>query len=67
MQLDGRPATATQTKDQIRSAILEVFPKIPEEALTAIVSHAFEEVDDREVSVHAETNTCSGNKQGRQR
>jgi hypothetical protein len=44
MQLQGRPATETQAKDQIRSAILEVFPKIPEADLNAIVKHAFEEV-----------------------
>lgn len=44
MQLHGRPATGTQTKDQIRSAILEVFPKIPEADLSSIVNHAFEEV-----------------------
>jgi hypothetical protein len=44
MQLHGRPATETQTKDQIRSAILEVFPRIPEKDLNAIVGHAFEEV-----------------------
>jgi hypothetical protein len=44
MMLHGRPATETQTKEQIRNAILEVFPKIPESDLAAIVNHAFEEV-----------------------
>lgn len=44
MRLHGRPATETQTKDQIRGAILEVFPKVPERDLDAIVHHAFEEV-----------------------
>jgi hypothetical protein len=44
MLLHGRPATEKETKDQIRSAILEVFPKIPGKDLEAIVGHAFEEV-----------------------
>lgn len=45
MRLHGRPVTEGETKDQIRSAILEVFPKIPEADLNAIVGHAFEEVE----------------------
>ncbi|KAF2275551.1 uncharacterized protein EI97DRAFT_63895 [Westerdykella ornata] len=47
MFLHGQPATEKQTKDQIRSAILEVFPKIPEADLESIVNHAFEEGTNR--------------------
>lgn len=43
MQLDGRQATESQTKEQIRSGIMEVFPKIPRADLDSIVTHAFEE------------------------
>jgi hypothetical protein len=44
---DGREQTELETKDQIRSAMLEVFPKIPQVDLEAIVRHAFEEVKNR--------------------
>jgi hypothetical protein len=47
MRLHGRPITEKESKDQIRSAILEVFPKVPEPDLDAIVSHAFEEGTNR--------------------
>lgn len=47
MRLHGRPATETETKGQIRGAILEVFPKVPEADLNAIVDHAFEEGTNR--------------------
>jgi hypothetical protein len=44
MLQDGRERTEKETKEQIRSAMLEVFPKIPQKDLEAIVGHAFEEV-----------------------
>ncbi|KAF2019965.1 hypothetical protein BU24DRAFT_419573 [Aaosphaeria arxii CBS 175.79] len=47
MRLHGRPMTEKETKDQIRGAILEVFPKIPSSDLDGVVSHAFEEGTNR--------------------
>ncbi|KAH7116063.1 hypothetical protein B0J11DRAFT_539080 [Dendryphion nanum] len=47
MRLDGRPLTERDTKDQIRNAIREVFPKIPEADMEGIVNHAFEEGSNR--------------------
>ncbi|KAF2796270.1 hypothetical protein K505DRAFT_300582 [Melanomma pulvis-pyrius CBS 109.77] len=43
MALHGRPATETESKTQVRDAVREMFPKIPEKDLSAIVSHAFQE------------------------
>jgi len=34
----------TETKADIRGAVRELFPKIPEADLDSIVNHAFEEV-----------------------
>jgi hypothetical protein len=45
MQLHGRPVTETESKVQVRDAVRDMFPKIPEADLTAIVTHAFEEVN----------------------
>jgi len=45
MLLHGRPATDTESKTQIRAAVRDLFPKIPDEDLKAIVTHAFEEVN----------------------
>lgn len=45
MLLHGQPATEKQTEDQVRSAILEVFPKVPEADLESIVTHSFKEVN----------------------
>jgi hypothetical protein len=33
------------SKDHITGAVREMFPKIPEDDLSAIVNHAFEEVN----------------------
>ncbi|KAF2747684.1 hypothetical protein M011DRAFT_401675 [Sporormia fimetaria CBS 119925] len=38
----GRKATENESKEQIRTAILEVFPKVPKSDLENIVRHAFE-------------------------
>jgi hypothetical protein len=40
----GGLTTEKETKDHTRGAVREMFPKIPEADLTAIVNHAFEEV-----------------------
>ena len=44
MGLHGRPGTVQETSQQIRAAIRDLFPKIPDEDLEAIVKHAFREV-----------------------
>jgi hypothetical protein len=36
--------TEKETKNHTRGAVREMFPKIPEADLSAIISHAFEEV-----------------------
>ncbi|KAI4952251.1 hypothetical protein J4E91_003713 [Alternaria rosae] len=43
----GHPATEKETKGYIHGAVREMFPKIPEADLQAIVSHAFEEGTNR--------------------
>ena len=43
----GHPATEKETKGYIHNAVREMFPKIPEADLQAIVSHAFEEGTNR--------------------
>lgn len=43
MGLHGRPGTVQETSQQIRAAIRDLFPKIPDEDLEAIVKHAFRE------------------------
>ncbi|KAF2188199.1 hypothetical protein K469DRAFT_566988 [Zopfia rhizophila CBS 207.26] len=47
MRLHDRPVTDTETKEQIRAAIRDLFPKIPEDDLTSIVKHAFREGTNR--------------------
>ena len=42
--LHGRPMAKEGSKDHITGAVREMFPKIPEDDLSAIVNHAFEEV-----------------------
>jgi hypothetical protein len=43
--LHGRPIlSGHESKDLIRGAVREMFPKIPEADLTSIVNHAFEKV-----------------------
>jgi hypothetical protein len=42
--LHGRPKTKSETKEDTRGAIREMFPKIPEADLDSIINHAFEEV-----------------------
>ena len=49
MQLHGRPVTETESKVQVRDAVRDMFPKIPEADLTAIVTHAFEEVNRKRI------------------
>lgn len=46
-QLQGRPATETETKHHIAGAVRDLFPKIPEADLNSIVNHAFEEGTNR--------------------
>ncbi|KAF2708926.1 hypothetical protein K504DRAFT_408226 [Pleomassaria siparia CBS 279.74] len=41
--LHGRPATEAESKTQVRDAVRDLFPKIPEQDLSAIVHHAFAE------------------------
>ncbi|KAF2121575.1 hypothetical protein BDV96DRAFT_564597 [Lophiotrema nucula] len=43
MLLHNRPFTDVETKDQIRAAVRDLFPKIPVWDLNAIVNHAFQE------------------------
>ena len=43
--LHGRPMAKEGSKDHITGAVREMFPKIPEDDLSAIVNHAFEEVN----------------------
>jgi hypothetical protein len=43
----GRPTTEKETKGYIHGAVREMFPKIPEADLQAIVTHAFEEGTNR--------------------
>ncbi len=43
----GHPATEKETKGYIHGAVREMFPKIPEADLQAIVAHAFEEGTNR--------------------
>ncbi|KAL6710227.1 hypothetical protein ACN47E_009173 [Coniothyrium glycines] len=45
--LHGRPSNEKETKDYIQGAVREMFPKIPEADLAAIVNHAFEEGTNR--------------------
>ncbi|KAF2682149.1 hypothetical protein K458DRAFT_307996 [Lentithecium fluviatile CBS 122367] len=45
--LHGRPLVDSGSKDHIRGAVREMFPKIPEADLTSIVNHAFEEGTNR--------------------
>jgi hypothetical protein len=46
-QVNGRPTTEKETRNQIHGAIREMFPKIPEADTQAIVAHAFKEGTDR--------------------
>ncbi|KAL5118131.1 hypothetical protein ACEQ8H_003966 [Pleosporales sp. CAS-2024a] len=46
-QLRGRPSTENESKEHIRGAVREMFPKIPEADLDSIVTHAFEEGTNR--------------------
>ncbi|EMD95726.1 hypothetical protein COCC4DRAFT_183428 [Bipolaris maydis ATCC 48331] len=43
----GRPTTEKETKGYIHGAVREMFPKIPDDDLQAIVTHAFEEGTNR--------------------
>ena len=43
----GGPATDKETKGYIHGAVREMFPKIPDDDLQAIVTHAFEEGTNR--------------------
>ncbi|OCK77401.1 hypothetical protein K432DRAFT_304300 [Lepidopterella palustris CBS 459.81] len=43
MGLHDRPGTVQETREQIRAAIRDLFPKIPDGDLEAIVKHAFRE------------------------
>ncbi|OCL06017.1 hypothetical protein AOQ84DRAFT_297813 [Glonium stellatum] len=43
MGLHDRPGTVHETSQQIRAAIRDLFPKIPDKDLEAIVKHAFRE------------------------
>jgi hypothetical protein len=43
----GRPATQRGDKEQTRGAVREMFPKIPEVDLHAIINHAFEQGTNR--------------------
>ncbi|KAJ4379726.1 hypothetical protein N0V86_004908 [Didymella sp. IMI 355093] len=45
--LHGRPMAKEGSKDHISGAVREMFPKIPEADLSAIVNHAFEEGTNR--------------------
>ncbi|KAL1653000.1 hypothetical protein SLS61_004621 [Didymella pomorum] len=45
--LHGRPMAKEGSKDHITGAVREMFPKIPEDDLSAIVNHAFEEGTNR--------------------
>ncbi|KAF1939068.1 hypothetical protein EJ02DRAFT_353085 [Clathrospora elynae] len=45
--LHGRPTTEKETKTYIQGAVREMFPKIPEADLSAIVNHAFQEGTNR--------------------
>ncbi|KAF1839482.1 hypothetical protein BDW02DRAFT_486979 [Decorospora gaudefroyi] len=40
--LDGRPPAEKESKEHIHGAVREMFPKIPEADLQAIVTHAFQ-------------------------
>lgn len=44
---DGKATTLQETSEQIRAAIRDLFPKIPDTDLEAIVKHAFREVNDQ--------------------
>lgn len=43
----GQPTTEKETKSYIHGAVREMFPKIPDDDLQAIVTHAFEEGTNR--------------------
>jgi hypothetical protein len=43
----GRPTTQKEDKEQTRGAVREMFPKIPEADLHAIINHAFEQGTNR--------------------
>lgn len=62
--LHGRPTTETETKNHIQGAVRELFPKIPEADLSAIVNHAFKEVGCC-VQMAKSILTLLGNGQGR--
>ena len=42
--LQNKKSTVQETQEQIKAAIRDLFPKIPEKDLEAIAKHAFREV-----------------------